>query len=246
MNSAEKVFKKHPEAVKLLRLSVRALNNNLIIIMNHAFYMVYWSVLCAPPLTWRPLNFSSGLSTRGKLSRGSPMEGSGRWGCGGGGANPASAVWVGWKLLITHDTWERAEGRGSWFPSMRNALSVHRNRQDTEQDTYSMRGREIKEIKKGINELRGDASEGSYSLRDEPQAALWSGAEVNAVPRNLSSIGFMPKGLMMFKCTFCSVQPQCGSFAMGYISSSHHLAFPHFTPALVSLCIFSPFNVLII
>lgn len=60
----------------------------------------YFVNVQSPPLTWRPLNFSSGLSTRGKLRSGTPMKGSGR--CGGGGVG--NAVWVGWKLLITHDT----------------------------------------------------------------------------------------------------------------------------------------------
>lgn len=54
-----------------------------------------------PTLTWRPLNFSSGLSTRGKLRRGIPTVASGR--CRGRGVG--AARWVGWKLLITHDTW---------------------------------------------------------------------------------------------------------------------------------------------
>lgn len=71
----------------------------------------------APSLTWRPLNFSSGLSTRGRLRRGRPMLDSGRCCCsggggGGGGGGASTAIWVGWKLLITHDTWreeQRAE-----------------------------------------------------------------------------------------------------------------------------------------
>lgn len=53
-----------------------------------------------PSLTWRPLNFSSGLSTRGRLRRGIPTVASGRCRGRGGGA----ARWVGWKLLITHVT----------------------------------------------------------------------------------------------------------------------------------------------
>lgn len=61
-----------------------------------------------PSLTWEPLNFSSGLSTRGRLRRGSPTVASGC--CRGG--EVGLAIWVGWKLLITHDTWWR---RGNKF-----------------------------------------------------------------------------------------------------------------------------------
>lgn len=63
------------------------------------FYF-YGSRFIPPSLTWRPLNFSSGLSTRGRLRRGIPTVASGRCRGRGGGA----ARWVGWKLLITHVT----------------------------------------------------------------------------------------------------------------------------------------------
>lgn len=127
---------------------------------------------CLPPsLTWRPLNFSSGLSTRGRLRRGRPMAVSGR--CGGGGVG--TAIWVGWKLLITHDTWWSEEERSvplqyrdGWFSSLLNALSAMRKY--NEESTYSMSGR-IKTERR--NKTWEEACKESCSLRGEIHRALW-------------------------------------------------------------------------
>ena len=181
--------------------------------LNYFIYVL--SEWFPPSLTWRPLNFSSGLSTRGRVRRGSPMGGSDR--CGGGGFG--TAIWVGWKLLITHVTWWKEEQRGRGKKEGRDSFHC-----STEMDDFLVgemlrvpweqilkrtlavwEGQRQRDKERGRkNEIwEEEVSKEILSLRDELQGTLWSlklASALEAFPENWSR----PRGprdhMTLFEC----------------------------------------------
>lgn len=116
--------------------------------------------------------------------RGSPAGGSER--CGGGGVG--TAIWVGLKLLITHDTWQRADKRGKRDKEGRNWFHS-----TTEMDDFLLH-----EILQVCMETDSEAREGETEIKERGIGNELSEGE-GGMERNLYSQGHTTGTTLIFE-----------------------------------------------